>query len=60
MSTNLLLAWSVGSLAVVVGAILLRTSWMMWHRVRGRHVDWWWSGPGVISVIPAREQHSSA
>jgi len=47
MSTNLLLAWSVGSLAVVAGAILLRTSWMMWHRVRGRHVDWWWSGPGV-------------
>jgi hypothetical protein len=38
---DVLVAWSIGSLGATGAAVLIWMSWVVWHRRRGEHVDWW-------------------
>jgi hypothetical protein len=36
-----IVAFSAGSLIANLAAVLVWTSWVVWHRHQGQHVDWW-------------------
>jgi hypothetical protein len=38
---DILVAWSITSMAITATAVIGWTSWIAWQRFNGQHADWW-------------------